>query len=328
MKAKCKRYPNRAAWLRARHKGIGASDTPQILGLVKWGSAFSVFQDKTHPPIILDDTPPMRWGRNLEKEIAKEAARIHDLELFNPGTYAIHYHPLYPWMTASLDRTWEYRGWHGRPGVLECKNVTQWKASDWEVDPPLAYRVQVQHQLAVTGYRWGILAALIGGNDLRTFEIERNDALIEGLIRKLKAFWWLVEHRVPPPVDSSQATAEALAFAYPVDTGETVELSEEIAKASRGLERIGKRIKCWEKRATAHSNTLKAAIGDALYGRLPNGDLIPLRTQSRTGHIETPAEYAFDHAAALQAVGIPWEMKGGSVYRVLGKRKKGDRENA
>ena len=69
--ATMKRYGNQKYWLRARHKGIGASDAPAILGQSRFDSPYSVWAKKTQPLLeVQQKTPVMRMGHRLEKEIA------------------------------------------------------------------------------------------------------------------------------------------------------------------------------------------------------------------------------------------------------------------
>ena len=52
-------YKNREAWLEARRNGIGASDTPGILGVSQWASPFSVAASKLSPDYAVEYSEAM-----------------------------------------------------------------------------------------------------------------------------------------------------------------------------------------------------------------------------------------------------------------------------
>ena len=79
------------------------------------------------------------------------------------------------------------------PGYLECKTMNSWDFRKLQREGPTKhdhYIVQLQHGLAVTGYRWGVFAIM----DSSTFEMEwfamlRNDALGTELMERTEGFW-------------------------------------------------------------------------------------------------------------------------------------------
>ena len=76
--------------------------------------------------------------------------------------------------------------------------------------------MQVLHYLAITGYDYFDVAALIGGQELRIFTITRegNEDRIEKLIKDEVEFWTeYVLKKQPPPPETTGETA----LLYPVD---------------------------------------------------------------------------------------------------------------
>ena len=71
------------------------------------------------------------------------------------------------------------------PGVLELKNV-DWIAhrAQWGTEPPAHILVQLQAQLAATGFGWGAVAALVGGNDLHIYRYTARPRLQADIGRK------------------------------------------------------------------------------------------------------------------------------------------------
>ena len=71
----------------------------------------------------------------------------------------------------------------GEEAGLECKTVSAYSADRWSDGKiPLHYQMQVQHYLAVSGYKVWYVAALIMGKEFVVRKIERDEELIQNLI--------------------------------------------------------------------------------------------------------------------------------------------------
>ena len=198
----------RAEWLGMRNDGIGSSEAAAALGLSPWKSPFVLYHEKTGQLEPDDQTEPQYIGRMIEPTIAAIFADQHPmLTVLDPG--AITYRSVeYPFLFASPDRI--VRPAVGEEGGLELKNVGIRMAADWGEFPPDFVQLQCLHQMAVLGWEWCWVAALIGGNEYRGYLIERNDAAIAGMLQAEEEFWRAVVERRPPPVDGSESTREAL----------------------------------------------------------------------------------------------------------------------
>jgi len=287
-----KRCANKAAWLKSRHKGIGASESAALFGCTNWGSPYSLWAEKTSPLKMndeLDAVACVHWGKMHEQAIAKEFQNTTNLRVRNPGKYAIHWHEN-GYMFATLDRVIDDYGYRA---ILECKFV-RWKAHEWGDVPadrygdsdgiPLYYQVQLQHQMACTGHCAAYLAALIMGDDFRVYAVRRNDKFIAELERRCAEFWKCIQDKTPPPVDGSQATTAALAEYFPTDDGERVMLADKFIDLDAAREEILKEQKKLEEERRDIENEIKAAMGSAAYGELPEC-VYSLKTQTRPEHV-------------------------------------------
>jgi len=179
------------------------------------------------------------------------------------------------------------------PGVLEVKNVDVSKGRLWEdtQEPPIEYMVQVQHQLMVTGAKWGSIAALVGGNRFMWADIPRDEELI-AMIRTLEIeFWNRVLTQDPPPVDGSQSTKELLARLYPKDTGEVIELPVDALEWDAQRLQADAHIKEWKAKKDEAENKLRAALGDATVGLVSGGLSYSLKYQKRRAHQVAESEF-------------------------------------
>lgn len=272
----------RADWLERRRKTVGASEVAAILGMSPWKSAYALWCEKTGA-VVSDgaESEWQRWGNILEPAICEEYSRQTGRAVIDHGRYAVRYSATCPHLSATLDREVVSRNDADGPGCMDAKNTGAFKAKEWEDGAPLIYQVQVQAQMEVTGYRWGSLAVLVGGNTFHWCDVERNEAFITMMRRKVAEFWHLVETRTPPQVDGSDSTAEVLKRLYPKDSGEAVALPGEAGIWTDTIEECSREIKIAEERKTEAQNKLRAAIGEASFGILPSGGRWSLKTTER-----------------------------------------------
>lgn len=250
---------DRDTWLQERRKGIGGSDAAAIAGLSKWKSPVEVYLEKIGEAPEEEQSEAAYWGTIMEDIIAREFQLRTGLKVQRRN--AILRHPEYPWMIANLDRVILDKE-HGR-GVLECKTASEWLRNEWEGDKvPDVYIVQVQHYLAVTGYQYAYIAALIGGNRFIYKEIKRDEEVINYLIKIERDFWKLVESRIPPEMDGSEASSKLLNMLYPeVEQGTKILLPTEAEDLIAEYEQARAEEQAAAERKEAAANKLKAMLG-------------------------------------------------------------------
>ena len=215
-------------WLEVRRTGIGSSDAAAAIGLNPYQSQLELWMQKTGKGALLpaidpqDDTSPMFWGTLLEPIVAAHYTRRTGNKVRRVN--AVLQHPEHPWMLANVDR--EVVG-ASDVQLLECKTAGIHGARLWKDGVPEYVQIQVMHQLAVTGHKAADVAVLIGGQELRIFRIERDDALIERLMTLERAFWEQVEQGTPPAGDGSDSAEKALRCLYPNSGGDQVDMSDD-----------------------------------------------------------------------------------------------------
>lgn len=277
--------PTREEWLAERKTGLGGSDVPVVLGLVPSKTPFQLWAEKCDllPEEDLAATiEAVDWGLRLQGEICKGFADRTGREVVDAHPYEIIRDDEHPFLFASLDAL---QAREGELGVLEAKNVGTYMAHDWaDGNTPLRYQVQVQAQLRCTEFRWGSIAALVGGNKLVYRDLQRDDQFLESAIPHLQEFWWHVQNRVPPPVDASPITARVLATLHPDDDGSTVELPAEAQAWHEALTTAKEEIKRQQDIAKLNENKLRAAIGSSTFGQLPGGECYSFKTQTRKSY--------------------------------------------
>lgn len=256
---------DREEWLKVRREGIGGSDAAGVLGVSPWSSPVRVFTDK-----VLGeedrDTEPMYWGRTLEPVILAHYAKETGREAKSDGRLLRSV--ANPFMQVTLDGTQVAIDKDG-PGFVEVKN-TRFGMSE---GVPEHYWVQMQHQFAVTGFKWGSFAVLTMGSEFFWCDVERDDGFIdETLIPREAELWSRVLAKGPTPSpDATQATLDALKRLYPRDNGETVELGGDFLDMDAERQTIAVELSRLEVDKRGIDNAIKAKLGDATAGVLPNG---------------------------------------------------------
>ncbi|MFB7672892.1 YqaJ viral recombinase family protein [Kitasatospora purpeofusca] len=213
--------PDDPAWHTARLAGLGGSDIAAICGLDKWTAPLEIWHTKTGNPVPRRPSPERDeaalMGHVLEPVVARRFADITGLPIFpSPGTLQA----LDPeWALANIDRiTLE----NGEFGVVELKTRSSYALAEWLDEPPTGPWLQVQHYLMVTGWSFGWIACLIGGQRTVVHRVERDEDTIAGLRAIGGEFWKQVQDRVPPPVNGSAACTDLLERLHPQPTVESV----------------------------------------------------------------------------------------------------------
>lgn len=290
------KFRSRPKWLEARKKGIGASDSPSILGASPWGGPLSIWETKVGP---LEETEEMKefqeWGHHLERPIAEQFAKKHDRELDIPGRrdeIVMYQSDEIPFILSTPDgfQTQKHRR---EPGTLQIKTTNQFLMDHWKDGIPLYYQIQCQQELYVTEKTWGSIACLIGGQKMVSFDFERNDKFINAMILKLREFWEFVKHEIPPGVTLETSGQDKLALArlHPKDNGESIELSPDFVHISLELAIAKQQKKAIEEEIDHFENQIKKAIGDNTFGVLTDGTEYSWKHQSRKGFVVDETEF-------------------------------------
>lgn len=197
--------------MRNRKKGIGASDCAAAMGLNPYMTPYQLWRLKTGRDEAQPTNDLQLCGQLHEETVSK----LYEIKKKVKLRKVIRtlYHKYYPFILCHLDRKI-----NGMKKFVECKFarfvMDTWGESGSDIIPD-HYYMQVQHCLAITGYKEADLAVLIGGYDFRTYTLPRNEPVIEKIIHDLTYFWGCVETDTPPEIQ----THEDVLLAYPRNDG-------------------------------------------------------------------------------------------------------------
>jgi putative phage-type endonuclease len=284
------RSEDRQVWLQARKQGIGASEVAAVLGLSPWESAYTVWARKRG---LLDESESnerMRWGARLETAIAEGFAEETGRLVRRGGFGGVLLRSrCYPWLLATPDFE-QIKADAPDLGLLECKTTGEDYALEWQTEPPVFYQAQLQQQLLVTGLAHGTLACLIGGQSLRWQDAPRHERFQAMLVKRTEAFWRMVEEGTPPALDDSESTFRTLSKIR--ETGAVVDLPAFAVEWHERMVAAAEARRVAEAEHKACKRLLAAAMGDASFGRLPDGKgYLKFVTVEKPAHVVRATRY-------------------------------------
>lgn len=283
-------YGNREAWLSGRMNGLGASDVPSLFtdaegASLGYSTAYVLWLEKTGQITPEDLTAEyVDMGNKFEPVIADIYAERTGRTVKQYGPFCVAQHETIPFFRCTPDRWVISAPDRSGLGLVQIKKSNRFQSHNWHEGPPLGIQIQVQSEMAVTGYDYDSVPVIFDLMRFETTDIERDNDFIPELEDRVRWFWDLVQRRVAPPMDGSEKTLDALKRLHPHDTGETVRLPEEAAEWADALEAAKSHEKSAGAARTAAENSLRAAIGAATFGELPDGRKLSLKTTARKGY--------------------------------------------
>lgn len=175
-------------WHSWRGKGLGASDSPIIMGVSPWSTPIKLWEEKTKRVKRNFSNFATNRGNRLEPK----ARAAYELETGLESPVRLVQHPVYDYIRATLD------GYS--PGViLEIKcpgKVDHAKALEGKV--PDKYYPQLQHQLLACQEAERVDYYSFNGECGVVIQVFRDPKYQAILLEALQAFWACVINDTPP----------------------------------------------------------------------------------------------------------------------------------
>lgn len=288
-------------WRALRAKHVGSSEIAALFGLSPYTTPFALWHDKAGSAALPEpDNGRVDWGKLLEPAIAKGVSAEERWQLEARPVYCTADDVEGMGCTVDFHIVDHERG----PGLVECKNVDWliWK-HDWtETHAPPHIEIQVQHQFAVTGYPWGAIAVLVGGNDLHIYERTPHAETVARLKERVAEFWQSIRERHAPEPFGVAAELDTLRAIYsPPDPKERIDLTGSPAafEAARMFAWARGEVAFHQKTAEDARAKLHALIGKAGEIVIPGFDIRrrkdgPIYRCEMLPGAEAPAEPAFE----------------------------------
>ena len=247
---------NHEEWLKLRSQYIGGSDAAAVVGLNAYASPYSLWAEKTGRIPGFAGNLACEVGTYLEEFVAQKFAQETGKKVRKCTQSLLN--SKYPFAIANIDREII-----GEDAGLEIKttdtlNMKKFRGGEY----PANYYCQCVHYMAITGKQRWYLAVLIGNKEFKWFTIERDEEEIAALMTAEDEFWKLVKMDIPPMVDGTQATSEALKTIYSESDDSTCDLTAFSANLRQYME-LKKQIKELETLAEETANKVKEFMAEA-----------------------------------------------------------------
>lgn len=247
---------NHEEWLKLRSQYIGGSDAAAVVGLNAYTSPYSLWAEKTGKVPGFAGNLATEVGTYLEEFVAQKFAQETGKKVRKCNLSFLNSE--YPFAIANIDREIV-----GEDAGLEIKttdslNLKKFKGGEY----PANYYCQMVHYLAVTGKQRWYLAVLIGNKEFKWFVLDRDEAEVAALMGAEADFWELVKKEIPPAVDGSKATSEALNAVYANGDDTVVDLSS-FGMDMRRYMALKQQAKELDTQAEDIANHIKATMGEA-----------------------------------------------------------------
>lgn len=146
-------------------------------------------------------------------------------------------------------------------GILEVKTADWLVAKGWGDEPPLNYQLQAMAYQALAGANWAEIIVLVGGNELRRFEVNFRPALFAEIERRVDAFWQSIKDGKAPQPDYAR-DGSAIAALYPDASDEIVDLRHDNLACDAAARWLSG--KALEKQGKAQAEAAQAEIMDKM----------------------------------------------------------------
>lgn len=176
-------------WHEWRRNGIGASDSPVVMGVSPYRTRFQLWDEKVN-----GTKSDGNWATKRGHDLEPRARAQYELEMNQDMPPAFLEHPVHPFIRASLDG-------YGNNTVLEIKCPG---AEDHALavagKVPEKYYPQLQHQLLVSSSAVAHYYSFDGERGALV-QVLPDAEYIKKLLKELQSFWNLVQTKIPPELE-------------------------------------------------------------------------------------------------------------------------------
>jgi predicted phage-related endonuclease len=181
------------------------------------------------------------------------------------------------------------------PGMLEIKNVdaitfrSQWSETGGQLAAPDHIELQLQQQLEVSGYSWGAIVPLVGGNEAHVLLRERDHSIGQDMRRRAAEFWTSIELNEPPAPDFARDSEFIVKTLRRMSCpGEVLEADNDLEALLQSYREASEALKELEKHREAVKAEVLMLIGTASQVRAKAGHLACGETKPTLGTLITP----------------------------------------
>jgi len=222
-----------------RKTGIGGSDAAKICGVSKWGSPFSVYQEKKGLFGPQKDSVALELGNLLEPWLLAKYSRLtQTFPVLHPQMMRSKTHSF---MIGNIDAIS-----FDKKLLIELKtarNSDEW-GEEGTSDVPLDYLCQVAHYLFISELEKSDIFVFFKDTEtFKLFHVER-DAELEKMIIEKEQYWW--ENYFLKDVSPEPTSIEETKLLFNKDNGENIEANFAMIEYCKTLKNTKAQIKTLE----------------------------------------------------------------------------------
>lgn len=316
-------------WLSLRREDITSTEAAALFNMSPYMTHYELFLVKQGlMPNTFEDNDRIQAGRHLEPAIASLVAERYGVIVEPFKVYArndVRAGSSFDYRIVGAtdgpvedDRLRSMYQQHGT-AILELKNVDSLAFKrTWDADEtPGHIEVQLQHQLALSGYAWGAIVALVGGHTTQPYIRERRQDVGDAIMAAVADFWRSVETKTAPPIMYPD-DADVVIAMHQFSDGSVHDARDDDAMAELLAEydALGATVKAAETRRSVIKATVLDQVGDAGKILWPGGTVSLTQTKDSPGTLVTP-EMVGTHVGG---------RKGYRMFRVFSKPKEATSE--
>lgn len=267
---------------RERKLIFGATDAAPCCGMSPYRTPLDVFCENRGLVGPVEETDAMRMGRNLEPIVLDElehrtgVALLRDLPLY--------FHPTVTYMAATPDALVVVdKDLEPQAGV-DAKTTTYRRYDKAGLDPlkfgeegtdqmPPDYVLQAQQQCAVLDLPYVLFPVLFDLATLRIYKVERNEELIQGIIKaELEMYERVLNDDPPEPNWEAEQTRSLISAVFGMTKGKSMDATAEMLELWAANQREKEQIKHLEEQVRVRSNKVLFLMQGAESATFPKGE--------------------------------------------------------
>lgn len=288
-----------------RQHYLGGSDIPAIMGVDPYKTSLQLYLEKKGLWDEQVDNLHTRFGKHNEEFIAQEYSLLTGNTL---QPVAIKVHPQYPYLVAHIDRIILADG--KAPGIFEAKTSAfgkryhSFQHEQLQLEQmrnvPIEYYVQCQYYMALTGYAYCHLVVLIGGREIKVYELEANQDWQKNILLEATNFWenYILKNVQPKPQIDHTTTLALLKKIHGDIQDTTIELSSNIMQdhfalieCQNKITELEKQIFTLKQEADKHKSNILYHMGKNAIGVVPGLGRYVQKIITKKSYVVTPKPY-------------------------------------
>ena len=251
-------------WLDMKAKDISSTEASSLFGANPYCTLFELWHRKKSGEIQeLEPNERMTWGTRLEAAIAAGIAEDNNLIINSLKDYMTIPELR---MGSSFDFS------VGDDGLLEIKNVDSlmfrdgWiENEDGTVEGPAHIEIQVQHQMFISGRKFALIGALVGGNKVQLIRRERDEEVIDAIKVETAKFWKSIDENIEPAPDFAKDHDMIRKLHNYAEPGTIVDITinEKLTQLAHEYKRLGEEMKLLDSSRDAIKSEMLIGLGEA-----------------------------------------------------------------